>query len=153
MAVIRPPRMEDFEQLNDLGRWFQENSVYEKCGWSDKKCASMLLSSFNEHSPYFIRVADEDGDVIGMFVGLITEYFFSEQKVAMDQVVCFHPDKRKNVGKSLIKMFKEFESWAKKNNALEVCVGVTSGIAGDGYPKLIERLGYKQVGSWFKREV
>jgi len=145
--------MEDLEQLNELGRWFQENSAYKNCGWSDKKSASIIASSMRPHSPYFFRVAEEDGDIQGMFIGLATEYFFSENKIAMDQVVCFHPEKRKNVGKLLIKMFREFESWAKEKNALEVCIGVTSGIAGDGYPKLIERLGYKQVGSCFKREV
>jgi hypothetical protein len=153
MAVIRRPVMGDFEQLNDLGRWFQENSAYKNCGWSEKKCASIILSSLNNHSPYFFRVAEKDGEVIGMFIGLITEYFFSENKIAMDQVVCFHPDKRQGVGKSLIKMFKEFESWAKSNEALEVCIGVTDGIAGDGYPKLIQRLGYKEAGTWYKREV
>ena len=145
--------MEDYDQINDLGRWFQENSAYAKCGWSDKKSASIITSSMRPHSPYFVRVAEEGGDIHGMFIGLITEYFFSEKKIAMDQVVCFSPKKRKSVGKSLIKMFKQFEIWAKERNAHEICIGVTSGIAGDGYPRLIERLGYQPVGSVFKREV
>jgi len=153
MSVIRPPVTGDYEQINSLGRWFQENSAYSKCGWSDKKFAVMYMSSLKEDSPYFVRVAEEDGDICGLFFGLITEYFFSEEKIAMDQVVCFHPEKRKNVGKNLVRMFKEFEAWAKSKQAREVCIGVTSGIAGEGYPKLIERLGYKQVGTWYKREV
>lgn len=145
--------MGDFEQLNELGRWFQENSAYKKCGWSDEKFASIYLSSLNDDSVYFVRVAEMDGDIQGVFFGLITEYFFSDKKIAMDQVVCFHPEKRKNASKSLIKMFKEFECWAKKKGAVECCIGVTSGIASDGYEKLIERVGYQRVGSWFKREV
>jgi hypothetical protein len=153
MAVIRPPLMEDYEQLNELGRWFQENSAYAKCGWSEKKFKSIYTSSLKEDSPYFVRVAEEDGDISGVFFGLITEYFFSNEKIAMDQVVCFHPEKRKNVGKSLIRMFKEFESWAKERGAHECCIGVTSEIAGDGYEKLIERVGYRNVGSVYKREV
>lgn len=153
MAVIRPPVAEDYEQLNEMGRWFQENSAYKDCGWSERKCASMILSSMSDSSTQFMRVAEEDGQIIGMFIGIVTEYFFSEERIAMEQVVFFSPDKRKNIGKYLIKMFRQFEEWAIAKGAREVCVGITSGIAGDGYEKLIKRVGYISAGSIYKREV
>ena len=69
----------------------------------------------------------------------------------MEQVVFFYPDKRKGVSKMLRQMFAEFEEWAKAQSAREVCLGVTSGIAGDGYEKLIEKVGYRRAGPIFKR--
>ena len=153
MAVIRPPVLEDYAQISTMGRWFQENSDYQNCGWSERKVAHIILSSTDESSPYFMRVAEENGELIGMFLGLVTEYFFSEEQIAMEQVVFFYPEKRKGVSRSLVKMFGEFEDWAKKQSAREICLGVTSGIAGDGYEKLIERVGYRRAGSIFKREI
>lgn len=153
MAVIRPPVMADYEQLNALGRWFQQESAYRNCGWSDTKFAKILHAAMLPGSIYFLRVAEEDGAVTGMFLGFITEYFFSEKRLAMEQVVCFAPDRRKHIGKSLIKMFREFESWAKEKDAVEVCIGVTYGMEGAGYEKFLERVGYKLAGSFFKREV
>ena len=153
MAVIRPPVMEDYAQISTMGRWFQENSDYRNCGWSEKKAAHIIFRSTDETSPYFMRVAEVDGELIGMFLGVVSEYFFSEELIAMEQVVFFYPDKRSGVSKMLRQMFAEFEDWAKAQSAREVCLGVTSGIAGDGYEKLIEKVGYRRAGSIFKREI
>lgn len=153
MAVIRPPVAEDLAQISSMGHWFQQNSDYRRCGWSDQKAAHIILSSTDDNSPYFMRVAEADGELIGMFLGVVTEYFFSEELIAMEQVVFIHPDKRKGASRLLVQMFSQFEEWAKQQGAREVCLGVTSGIAGDGYESFIERVGYRRAGSIFKREI
>ena len=151
--TIRRPRISDFDQINTLGKWFQENSFYSHCGWSDGKCFAWLVSGTDPESSTFIRVVDKDDEVIGFFLGTITEYFFSHKKIAQDLVMVFDPEERVGIVKPIITLVREFTAWAESKNANEVCIGITSGIAGKGYESLILRSGFKQVGNIMKRKV
>jgi hypothetical protein len=150
--IVRTPSLEDFDQINELGRWFQENSLYEKCGWSSDKAYHWVSTGTDPKSTTFMRVVEDDGEVVGFFLGNIVEYFFSTQKIAQDMVMVFKPECRNGIAKYINQMFKEFFEWSKSNNAHEICIGITSGIAGDGYEKLIEMHGFKKVGLIMKRE-
>jgi len=151
--VVRNPSLEDFKQINDLGKWFQENSDYKGCGWSDGKAYGFVKAGASPSSDTFMLVAEEDGELIGFFLGNVVEYFFSDEKIAQELVLVFKPDKRKGIFKAISKMISSFGLWAEEKNVVEIAVGITSGIAGDGYQKLLERHGFKQVGALLKIEV
>ena len=151
--VVRNPSLEDFKQINDLGKWFQENSDYKGCGWSDGKAYGFVKAGASPSSDTFMLVAEEDGELIGFFLGNVVEYFFSDEKIAQELVLVFKPDKRKGIFKAISKMISSFCLWAEEKNVVEIAVGITSGIAGDGYQKLLERRGFKQVGALLKIEV
>ena len=150
---VRKPSISDYDQINDLGRWFQENSFYEKCGWSDQKSLYWVKTGSTPGTATFMRVVEKDGEVIGFFLAHITEYFFSDKRLAQDLVMVFKPEHREGISKHIIRMLKEFFNWAEENGAHEICIGITSGIAGPGYKKLIERRGFKKVGTIMKKEV
>lgn len=151
--VVRNPSLDDFPQINDLGRWFQENSRYKNCGWSDGKAYGFVKSGSDPSSDTFMLVAEEDGQVIGFFLGNVVEYFFSDKKIAQDLVLVFLPERRKSIGGAVSKMILEFCAWAETKDAVEVAVGITSGIAGDGYKHLLECHGFGEVGVVLKKEV
>lgn len=151
--IVRPPVVEDYDQINDLGRWFQENSFYHSCGWSDKKSYHWVTTGTQPESTTFMRVVELDGKIIGFFLGNLTEYFFSSKTIAQDLVMVFTPEHREGISKPIIRMLREFFNWAKKKKAHEICIGVTSGIAGPGYEKLILKHGFKKVGLIMKKEV
>lgn len=153
MSVVRPPLAEDFEQIHQLGRWMQENSNFSECGWAESKIRNLFVKSRNPHSNVFVRVAEKDREIIGFMVGCVMDYFFSEKKIAQELVLVFHPNHRKNVSRPIIKMIVEFERWAEGKGAVHVAIGISSGIAGSGYEKLLSRLGYKQTGLLTKKEV
>jgi len=98
-------------------------------------------------------VAEEDGELIGFFLGNVVEYFFSDEKIAQELVVVFKPEHRKKISPLLIEMLTQFESWAEDRDAIEISMGIFSGIAGKGYHKFLESRGYKQSGIAFKKEV
>ena len=50
-------------------------------------------------------------------------------------------------------MVNQFELWAKDRDAVEISMGIYSGIDGKGYHKFLESRGYKQSGIAFKKEV
>lgn len=151
--IVRKPLIEDFDQINLIGRWFQENSLYTTCGWSDEKSLRLVVEGTYPDSNTFMRVVESEGQIVGFFLGHITEYFFSTKQIAQDLVMVFLPQKRAGIIKPTIKMLKEFEAWAVNKGAHEICIGITSGIAGPGYEQLIKRIGYREVGSVMKKEV
>jgi|TARA_R110002124_G_scaffold3119_9_gene21426 hypothetical protein len=151
--IVRPPTLEDYPQINSLGQWFQQNSFYSQCGWSKDKSYYWVSTGAQPESSTFMRVVELDGKVVGFFMGNLTEYFFSTQTIAQDLVMVFTPEHRDGISKPIIKMLREFFNWAKKKKAHEICIGVTSGIAGPGYEKLILKHGFKKVGLIMKKEV
>ena len=144
---------EDFAQINALGRWFQENSNFSKCGWSVEKAFNFVVSGSDPESNTFIRVCELDGEIVGFFLGVITEYFFSRNSIAQELVVVFKPDHRKKISPLLIDMSNQFELWAKDRDAVEISMGIFSGIEGKGYHKFLQSRGYQQSGIAFKKEV
>mgnify|MGYP002630676702 CR=1 FL=1 len=152
-CILRAPTAADFPQIDSLGRWFQENSLYEDCGWSSAKAFHWVREGEKSDSSTFMVVAEEDGIIVGFFLGNIVEYFFSEKILAQDLVLVFKPSYRDGIGDHIRTMIGNFCNWAEQKNAHEVCIGITSGIAGSGYGKLIKRLGFSEVGTIMKREV
>tara|TARA_R100001440_G_scaffold18411_2_gene31109 strand:- start:50 stop:505 length:456 start_codon:yes stop_codon:yes gene_type:complete len=151
--VSRKPRPEDFEQIHALGQWMQENSHFANNGWCSRKVYRIVSASQDSDSNIFLRVVERNNKIIGFMVGSVSEYFFSDKLIAQDMVLVFHPNERENILRHIIKLIKDFEAWAKEKGAVEVAIGITSGIAGEGYPKLLNRLGYDQVGILTKKEV
>jgi hypothetical protein len=68
-------------------------------------------------------------------------------------VMVFSPDQRDGISKPTVRVLREFVNWATGRGANEVCIGITSGIAGAGYEKLILKNGFKKVGIIMKKEV
>jgi len=151
--VVRNPSLEDFKQINDLGKWFQENSDYKGCGWSDGKFYGLVKDATNPLSDTFMLVADDGGEVVGLFLGCVTECFFSYEKVAKDLGLVFKPDRRKGIVRAVIEMISSYKLWAIEKGVNQVTLGITSGIAGAGYKKLLERRGFKEAGVLLKIEV
>jgi|TARA_B110000238_G_scaffold171437_1_gene189365 hypothetical protein len=151
--VVRNPSLEDFKQINDLGKWFQENSDYKGCGWSDGKFYGLVKDATNPLSDTFMLVADDGGEVVGLFLGCVTECFFSYEKVAKDLGLVFKPDRRKGIVRAVIEMISSYKLWAIEKGVNQVTLGITSGIAGAGYKKLLERHGFKEAGVLLKIEV
>ena len=151
--VVRDPSLDDFKQINDLGRWFQENSNFRNCGWSDGKAYGFVKAGTSPSSDTFMLVAEEDGELVGFFLGNVVEYVFSDENIAQELVLVFKPDMREGIAGAINKMITGFCLWAESKDAVEVAVGITSGIAGEGYKKLLERHCFNEVGVLLKKEV
>jgi len=150
---IRPPKLEDYDQFNELGRWFQENSNFRSCGWCERKIRLFISLGANPNSNIFLRLVEKDDQIVGFFLGCTSEYFFSEKTIASELAVFFDEENRTNIAGSIIRMIKQFEKWAKERDAHEIQLGISSGIAGKGYRSLLERRGLTEVGQIFKKEV
>ena len=150
---MRIPSLKDFDQINSLGLWFQQNSDFSKCGWSSDKALKFVTSGKNPESNTFMRVCTDGDEIVGFFLGRAVEYFFSESVIAQEMTVVFKPEHRDNIGPHLATMITDFTEWARQRDAVVVCIGITSGIAGEGYSRFIQSQGFRQAGLIFKKEV
>ena len=92
-----------------------------------------------------------DGLVLRLFLCHVIEYFFSEEKLGQELVMLFKPAHRQGILKTVIRLLNGFTDFAKERGAKEVWAGITTGIAGSNYKKLLNRLGFKDSGVITKR--
>ena len=76
--IIRQLELGDYSQCLEMGKGFQENSIFSAAGWDNDKYNSLVVQGIEPDSNVFVCVADLEGKIIGMFVGYASEYFFSK---------------------------------------------------------------------------
>ena len=50
-------------------------------------------------------------------------------------------------------MLSEFEDWAKVKNAVEICIGASTGLKTDNYKDFLITNGYQDVGFLTKKRI
>jgi len=125
-------------------------SSFKSIGYDEEKLRDLGTSIINRPDVFFASVAEDENKVIlGMFVGVITEYYFSKDTMASD--LLFYVDQDKRGALACLKMIKEFELWAKRNNAKEVRPATSTGIEMNRTAKLYSHLGYEPTGHTFRK--
>lgn len=152
-AIVRPPTDLDANRIVALGELFQKTSLFEVSGWSNQKAYWWVKQAIAPDSTVFMRVVECNNEIIGFFLGYISEYFFSYEKIASDLVVFIHPEHRTNAYRPLKQMVREFEDWAKEKGAIETCIATSSGTDGAGYKKFVLKQGYDEVGFVTKKRI
>ena len=108
------------------------------------------LNDFIFMAEYYVRVAVDDGKVVGAFCGRVAPTWWSEDWVAEGIGVYILPEYR---GKGLaVPMYKGFMEWAEgykrvKNIRLQTSAG------GLDMTKFFNRLGTHQIGGVYIKEV
>ena len=152
--IIRKLELDDYHQCLEIGKSFQENSLFFVAGWDIDKYNDLIIQGANtSSSDVFACVADLEGKVIGIFFGYVTEYFFSKKILAQDLIVLFLPDYRSYAYEGLKVMLDRFESWAKYKNAVEICIGSSTNQVSENYKKFLESNGYSEVGFITKKRI
>ena len=151
--IIRKLELEDYHQCLDIGKGFQENSVFSVAGWDDNKYNNLIIQGSDTDSDTFACVADLEGKIIGIFFGYVTEYYFSRKLLAQDLIVLFLPDYRSYAYEGLKIMLENFESWAKEKDAVEICIGASTNQVSENYKQFLESNGYNDVGFLTKKKI
>ena len=141
---IRPVKIEDALQVIKLCKTFQQTCLAKNQGFSEKKIMDLVLSAIKDEM--FCWVVEENTKLIGYMMGTVGEFYFSDKIGASDLGVYIKPNKRKYAFQSLKILFSQFEAWAKRKGAIEVCVATSSGTATSGYEKFLLRNGYDKIG-------
>lgn len=148
--MIRPATLDDIPRIIELGRQFHaESPEFSSISFDVEKLTETLKACINGAGVVFLY--ESAGTVRGGLAGVISEYWFSREKVALDLALFLEPEAR--TGMIALKLVLTFKSWARLMGATEVKMGITAGINVEGAAKLYASTGMDQCGFMFKERI
>lgn len=148
--IIRRATEQDLPEMIRLGSIMHQESVYSDLDYDPGKLLANGRDWLKFPDLYFLAVAeDNSGQVIGMYAGFVSEYYFGRDLCAYDLLLFVDPSRRGSM--AAVMLVKAFEDWAWSVGAKEVCPGTTTMVAPERTSRLFQALGYTVVGSIFKK--
>ena len=142
--VIRKADTDDIPSLIRLGREMHEEApTFNMLDFDDQK----VIALFN--SPPMVEsgacfIAEDQGEAIGMFCGVVVPHYFGNMLMAND--LCLFVTKSRRGGTAAYRLIKTFESWAIAKGAVSLRFGISTNVEPERTLKLYEKLGYKLEG-------
>ena len=149
-TTVRPARPEEIDGLIAIGRLLYRESAMAFLPFSEEKMRRLADYYFARPETHCVLIAEQAGEIIGLFAGYITQYLFNSERLAMNTFIYMRPDKR---GFASVKLIRAFEGWARDRGVRKIGVGMSAGIKVDRSARLFERLGYAAVGYTLKKRV
>jgi GNAT superfamily N-acetyltransferase len=148
---VRPANASDLSMLMALGKEMYLESNYTSVEFNEDKLALVGTQCLND-PVWLVTVAEHsDGEILGMFVGYISQFIFSFDLVACDFVLYVKPEYRGS--SAAVRLVMEYVRWAKDKGAKIINIGTTTGVATAETVRFYEGLGFAQVGAVFRMEV
>jgi GNAT superfamily N-acetyltransferase len=91
-----------------------------------------------------ILIDERDGEIVGMFWGMVDRYFFSTTRFTTDVLLYVVPKSRN--GFIAYRLVKAFEQWSESVGVQDIQVGVSTGNDNEAVADFYTRLGYTNTG-------
>lgn len=146
MSRIRFALPSDITALARLGRDIHAEGRQSRLPYNEEKLSRQLKAVLEPpRDDYCILVAENDTEgIIGVFFGYVTEYYFSDSRVATNYVFYVKPAYRG--GPEAVKLLTAFRKWAMNRGAKEMYINITSGIQIERFDKLMRHMGFEYTG-------
>jgi N-acetylglutamate synthase-like GNAT family acetyltransferase len=149
---LRFARIEDVEHLVELGRQIHAESRFAQMPYAQEKLRGNLrglLKLQDERQTHcFILAENSEGEVIGILIGALEEFFFSDAKSANSILLWVDPAYRGSP--AALRLIGAFHDWARQRRAQEVCILVLSGVSIGKTDRFLRRLGFVQTGGNYR---
>lgn len=143
---------EDLPEILALGQQMHEESAFRYFNFDVPKCAMLFHTCVTNPDDHFIQVAvGPANDIIGLFIGHITEYYFGTDLIASDYLWYVTPEHRGS--RAGLTLLQDFQKWAADRQAVEVHVGISTGVFAERTGALLTKLGFDLVGGNYKLRV
>jgi GNAT superfamily N-acetyltransferase len=140
MDVRRAETEADFEKIIDLGHVMHKEGYFRDMPIERKRLQQMAAYTIGNPDIAAAFLAEDKGQIVGMFSGFITHYFFNSEKYAADYAIYTAPNKRG--GLAAARLLNSFERWAVSQGAREVIIGLRVSIDNSRALKFFEGMGY-----------
>lgn len=148
--LVRRFEPQDLEECILLGAMMHEESVFRDQPFSRDRLA-FLAHLCVTNQDYACFVAERNGQVIGLMVGLKGQHFFSDSKYAADLALYVEPRHRGST--AAIRLVIEFSKWAEASGCNEIRCGVTTGINDEVGGKIYKRFGFHDGGRLYVKKI
>jgi GNAT superfamily N-acetyltransferase len=140
----------DFDAMIELGALMHLEGSYNDVPYSKEKCkvyANTLIQTNNGKAWKVVY----NGEIIGMYGVIMTDYFFCHERIAHDWIMYVKPEYRKKFPMVIFRLIKRAEKWAKEKGATTFYPMISFKTNMDKTKKLFEYLKYEQIGYIFKK--
>lgn len=143
MVILRTATIADIPQLVELGRMMHFESRYAVFDFDPATVAVTLREAIAQGLTF---LAEQDGDLVGGFVGAITTHFFGRDLIAYDVATYVAPAHRGRLG---VRLIREYVRRAKAAGVVDIHLGTSSGIRPERMERLCTRLGFTRIGGLY----
>jgi GNAT superfamily N-acetyltransferase len=147
--MIRPATPHDLDEILALGRRLHQTSTYCDRSFDDEKVRALMASLIDGHGVVFVGVVS--GVIVGGIAGAVTEYWFGRHLHGFD--FSFFIAEEHRSGSLAMKLLLALEAWCKARGAVEMRLGITTGINVEGTTRFYEYLGYRSTGPLFTKAI
>ena len=107
----------------------------------------------NPHAWRTIFVAEQDGVVVGLLKCFVSQYWYSDDKRAVHEIVYVTKEHRNS--DVAAKLFTTFEEWGRSNGAIfcSASIFVPSTDARSAFNALMRQLDYTNEGTLYKKDI
>lgn len=149
--MIRQAIQDDKERVMNLG-WlmWKQSTVYEKFGWSWDKVSNMF-DRYCQQPEKLMLVVEKDDNITGMLLANTHSQFYTNAKVASQQLFFIHPLHRG--GSSALRLMKKFESFGRHNDCDVLNFSQSVQGVDDRWDKFCKNLGYTHVGNTYFKDL
>ena len=141
----------DVEHVLQLAKAMHQEGAYAFIEFDNRTMINTIVGCM-ENPDSFAYVGTIDGEVASAFLGYITPYFFSKERMSEEIGMFTLKEHRKT--RLGFKLLKEFISWSKEKGVTEISIGLSHGFE-TTYARrlgkfLEKRLGFTEGGVWYK---
>lgn len=143
---IAPPSLLDVPPLVELGHVCHLESRFARLPYDAERVTQRFTHMIDKplSTTFFVAARHTSGQVHGLMIGSIDEYFFCRERVASSIFLLVDPQHRG--GLAAIKMVMAFRTWAHTRAAAEVYIGVASGVAMQRTGRFLSKVGLQLSG-------
>jgi GNAT superfamily N-acetyltransferase len=142
---IRRATTEDWPALLEMGaRAHEESPRFSRMLFSPRRC-NALFSSVLSSPTGATFLAERNGAVLGALVGLVSPHYMSDSLVASEIFFYVHQEYRG--GRTASVLIDAYTNWAESLGAVDIALGVSSGLDVDRVAAFYEHKGFARQGT------
>lgn len=149
--MIRQAEHSDKEKVMQLGwNMWSESTVYANYGW-DWSRAGNMFDRYCQRPEKLMLVYEVDDEIVGMLLANVHGQFYTDIKVASQQLFYIHPLHRG--GSAALRLMKKFESFGRYYECSVLNFSQSVQGVDDRWHKFCENLGYRHVGNTYFKDL
>jgi GNAT superfamily N-acetyltransferase len=147
---VRALKIQDLDACIRIGALMHAESVYRVHPFSEDRLRFLAYQCLTRED-YQCFVAERNGEIIGLMVGITGLNFFADTRYSADLALYVVPEHRGST--AAVRLVIEFCKWSEAIGCSDIRCGVTTGINDEVGAKLYKRFGFKDGGALYVKQI